>query len=1180
MSPASARNFSSQAIGRFVIDSVKLCAEHRPNGIVRFLPLLLALILVWPAAAQEKPKPQPAPPAAVKPASEKKPANPPKPSTVKPAPAVAKPVPPKPAIAKPPAAPPATSPSPARPAPKTVLIYDDEGKLVPILRDASLDEFLEWVKTRQKTAEAAAPQFSVTSVNLEGTADDDRAQLTAKIGIQIHPEDQWVKVPLRLNEAVLRKYTYHGKGEAIPDDQHELSQEYHWWFKGKGQHELELSLSVPILKQLPTRRLQLSLPPTAVGYLKLQLGLPKITVKVASESAVKTKSLGKNGSLVEVFGLPHRLEMTWQPLPDTNRVESVLQAVTSITADVANESVLLKATQRVQAFQGSFSEIRVRLPAGFDFFDLECPECQDYTIDEGNYATVTLSEPTTGPIELKWTLHQEFLQNGGRLVLEGFEVDRARRQTGEMSIHVSEGYQLVKRDDQDRYVHRVNVANLTERGSASISYRFLKQPFRLVGQLQEIASHFTVEPDYYLHLAAEQAELISQFRFRVYRGTIQEVRFSWPSWKEQGWVIEPFNDPDLIEDAELSSPSSDQQIVLKLLERQKDEFVVTLRARRAITAGAEPFEFSFPTAFAPTHLPAYMYVAPADNVDADITPLGETSMRPIPLRVRRMKIPPDEFTDLRHWENRLGVGSHRFSARVEVRDQTLSATTTVSLQHKTTPNEHFEVTQEIDYEVGYERLEQIRLMVPEDLQSKVRFLLNDEVTLEPYWTGLDVSGWKQARLTLPGPLIGSIRIVARYPWYLPQGATLDQPQNLVLPLIRSSDLEYLRCSYLQKVDDDLQESIPNEAWKPQSNVEQGILWTANGHQSELPLSIVRQQQNKIHRYEIPRTLVRSLIAQDGRTISRIQYRIEGTVDTLTVAFPEGIKPEAFWLNQRQLTSTEVTELPGDQQLYRVTFPEETGDSVQLLSIDYHTTDSQTLPRWFAALSLLAPRLADDEWVDQTVWEVVLPVNQHLFNPPANYLAQYEWTRDTAFFRRTTRQGEPPPDQWIGAADSPSPLFPESIGPNYRFSRFGPPAVFRLQMMGRPLIVLLGAGLTLAVGFVLVKIPSSRNVLSLISLLFVVAVLGVFFPAPMSLLAQPAVLGLALAIMAALIDRRLKRSVENVLTFGPPSDLSRPSSPAEIVVEVDPGSEEPTAVRKAPPSPREPVSSLSAEESNR
>ena len=77
-------------------------------------------------------------------------------------------------------------------------------------------------------------------------------------------------------------------------------------------------------------------------------------------------------------------------------------------------------------------------------------------------------------------------------------------------------------------------------------------------------------------------------------------------------------------------------------------------------------------------------------------------------------------------------------------------------------------------------------------------------------------------------------------------------------------------------------------------------------------------------------------------------------------------------------------------------------------------------------------------------------------------------------------------------------------------------------MTRSLVVLVGAGMTLALGFLFWNLPIARNMLAMLLLAFGVSILSLWFLEPIQLLLQSALLGAVLALLATLIDVKSRR----------------------------------------------------------
>src|SRR5262249_55728706 len=142
-----------------------------------------------------------------------------------------------------------------------------------------------------------------------------------------------------------------------------------------------------------------------------------------------------------------------------------------------------EAAQLIQSLgqQGLFEEVRVALPAGYELLRLDGPDLREHRKDPAhpNTIIVQLKKPTSGPVELKWTVHTDDLAPVGEpFALEGFEVERARLQTGYLAVVVVGDFRMIRQPDQDKFLQRVDLADLPgalRQTPASAAYRFLNR---------------------------------------------------------------------------------------------------------------------------------------------------------------------------------------------------------------------------------------------------------------------------------------------------------------------------------------------------------------------------------------------------------------------------------------------------------------------------------------------------------------------------------------------------------------------------------------------------------------------------------------------------------------------------------------------------------------------------------
>jgi hypothetical protein len=207
-------------------------------------------------------------------------------------------------------------------------------------------------------------------------------------------------------------------------------------------------------------------------------------------------------------------------------------------------------------------------------------------------------------------------------------------------------------------------------------------------------------------------------------------------------------------------------------------------------------------------------------------------------------------------------------------------------------------------------------------------------------------------------------------------------------------------------------------------------------------------------------------------------------------------------------------------------------------------------------------------VEQVLWEERLPYGQHVFLPPRGYAADFRWRRSGIVWIRAPLRNDPQLAEWFaGDGGLPQVNGGAADGNVYQFSRFGPAAALEFRTMSRSIVVLIGAGLALAAGFALMRIPAARTTLAGLVLAFALATCGLWFAAPMQLLLQPALLGLGLAVLAAVIDGTMRRRRGGAVTLSPASEFDLISPTTESAMSrvglLAVGSDEVTSVRGMP-----------------
>jgi len=1053
-----------------------------------------------------------------------------------------------------------------------ILLIGPDGKPVVLRTDATVKNFLQSLKDTSGSADSEAAPYNISSIAIEGVIDtdvgndDDLARLQVAVEVYVNAVDETVRVPLDLREAILADMDYSGNGQARPDSQNQNEAGHSWLFRGRGKHTLRLSLLVKIRKLVGARRLQLSLPSSAVSSLTLRIPQQGLKVNSPGDAILTSKDLAEGATEIQLYGFGQRLDLHWQPLPDRKTVETVLQTETSVEVEVMKESVFIQARQGFRATQGSFEELTVKLPEGFKIGGVKGRLYSNHRDDPNapNWVIVQLEEETD-EAELEWTLEKE--GGGNELTLDGFDVGDARHQTGEITITTASGYRIEKIDSD---VLRSSVYSSDERASV-IAYRFFRQPFRLVLKVEEIAPWYTVEPHMFLRLSQDAAELQADYHFEVMadRGVVRQVELDWPALDTEGWKILP---SDFVE-AAATIDRSLGRIRYELARPKSGRFQISLRARRQIPSAEDAsIALSLPVAAATRTFPTLLAVAENDNIEAALSPGAQTEMRPLSVQQKPKLALPELWRDLREPAMHEITGSHQFFAAVATHERTVRTNAAVAVQMQ---EKGFLVTQRTSYDVEYGRLSEVRLQVPESLADRMQFFFSSpaasEVALvagEPFRIG----NLQEMRFALPEPKTGHFDVLSRYILELPEEIALGGQLAAAVPVVASaeSELSSVRLSFVGP--DRIEAEAVGDEWQRQLTSQGAEEWISSSAVGQIPLTLSYPVRSISQSFSVPKALIQTWVDDSGTVKSRSQFRIDGSLDTIEIVLPAGLRADGLWWNDRSLDVKNDLSPLAQPGTFAVSVPGDTAQGSHLLTVDAH---SQSRPSsWSTVHQFAAPRLGAETWINQTVWQVMLPIDQHLLLSPEAYTRLFQWRRRSILWGRAALPQYANLGSWISDDVGPESPFDQVQANAYVFGRIGAPEPLGIRSMQLSIIVLFGAGIAWVLGVILLRVPVARQPLSLLTMLLCLSILSLRFAAPLQLLVQPAALGAVLAVVAVLIDRYFRRTKPaTILSVSSPGEFAgNPASTSSeeriLAISID---QEPASTRSSAPQV-EPVSS--------
>jgi hypothetical protein len=999
-----------------------------------------------------------------------------------------------------------------------------KGELVPVLRDANLEGYLDWLRQQQTRDPGERPIFSFSAVELEGTGDDDLATLKAVLRIQVSGSERPVLIPIGLGEAVITQATTRGPGRMIFGGK-DRDQGYTWWFEGAGTYVLELNLLAPVRKAAPWRRLPLSVPLSPVTSLKLKLPLPNALVRTTDDSVIESTPLADGGTEVLVAGFGSRLELSWQPAISETDQPASLDVNTSIQVRGTTAAFLIEATQYVKALQGTFREFTVRLPPQSELMQVDGAEVRETRRDPRNpdRITVQLNGPTAGPVSVRWQVRMLTAERR-RTVLEGFQVESARRQSGDIGLLAPESARWTFTEGSDPQLERMNAGelrNAAAQGQIVRAYRFYGQPFRLPLVLEPVEPYYDARPLLVVYASEDDIRLDARYDVRTFRGQLSELALLWPGWRTEGWVLEGVQPQGtVVSGFSTGDDDADGRVVIRISDRATEAFQVRLTGRY-LRRTPDEARLSLPRLENPTRVPPRVLFVHAENVDADLTARNETALRPVTGEPapssEELGYPPD----LQVRQYRLESDERAVSIRVTPRPLQVSVDRRVQVSF--TPR-RLTIRQELIHEIAYDRLGDLLIGTPADLATSVRFRLGT-LDLIPEWQPGDSPRERLARLRLPDRQLGRVVLSATWDQPLPDELWNDRDATVGIPLLtsRRGQIESTRVEFTRPAWFDV--SAVGTEWDLEHLDDEVSRWQTNSPAGEFTAVIAAASGADGEPLLATRAQVRVQLERTGVQHYQYQVQLQGDVPRVNVQLPRGAAGVRFFWGRQPVPEREALEMPADSRRYTVPVPELSGlSSERSLAIEY-TLPGGVAPALTSVLSTRTPQLPQCRWAAQIVWQVFVPGDQHLFAYPTSAAPLFEWVRDGLLYRRVS----PPLNGELPSLEPTNTL--PGVRHRYAFSQFGGVQELELRLLSSGAALFCGAGFSLLLGFAMLKATWLRSLPALLLLCAGILATTLWLLPQIELLLQPMLLGAFLAVMLGLLDAwNRRRLAGTVLTL--------------------------------------------------
>ncbi|MEW4529262.1 hypothetical protein [Maioricimonas sp. JC845] len=1029
------------------------------------------------------------------------------------------------------------------------------------------------------------PPFYLSRVSLDGAVVENHVECRVIVEVQVIDGGVWHDVNLRMNQLHILSASYTGPGEHAPSRNEPRNDGLSWRFRGQGGHRLELSAWLPLKKSPAGEQLQLTLPPLPQLFeadCRIDVPGSRLIVKSLKNTTIRQHPLSDDRTRIEARVADSRLDLTWQPQGEAE--PKLATAQSDLFVMRTNGTVRLLADLTVQPEGGQVSTLRVRMPDGFELKSVDGSLYADHrpAPDAKGWMEIELTQATAEPVSLSWTLEKEIGPGRESMALSGFEVAGAQRQAGAIRVLDSGSHRIVWREADSEFVARMNVVDgrlpgpsrgvarpelmaTTGRASRSVvnAFEILKQPFRLVLDWEPIQPSFTTASSYYLTLYSDRAELEIQVQIQVDAGVVDHFELLGTEGAAGDWLVEDVRGSipcRLSTDTTSGTPSAG--ITINVLEPTSRAFDVRLRMTQLLTDPSSEFLMELPLVQADHVAPSRLYVTADDNVEPHLMPAEGTVAEP-PQPARRLpEGAPESFRDRSVKLVDSITAGYAFTTQLTHHPLTVSATAVVDVRDAVPQplGDALQIVQSTVFNVSYGRLTTLRFPMPPELrelipvgaeQFGIEFQLDGETLESDFDEG-------QYTVTLPSGRSGRFAISLLYD--LPLGSSIShEARALNVPVVQTREAPYesVRCEF--GGNGTLEVRIDRPEWEPVRTARK-TLWHTAAPVESIPIVVSRAIDRIPQRFATEIVFVQADCDDDGDVRLIADYLVNDTPEQLLVDLPAGAAAVVFRWNDIVIEPEQWTTDSGTNQVLLEL--KSRGDDSNRLEIEY-TLPQTSRPRMAGRFDLKLPDFGQNAQVGRTIWEISLPMQQLLFLPPDGLTPQFSWKWEGILFRRQPTETYRKFRQQLMASRGIPDVRLAERGSTYAFSTYGDAHEVRLTSMSRSMTVLLGAGITMLLGFVFLRFERTRNIVTVLALALVFSVAHLWFPGPMAVLTQPAALGLVLALAAAAIDNRLRSTRERVLDASS-YPYERPTGNSSVIVAEQPGS---TAVRSTVLRPR-------------
>lgn len=796
---------------------------------------------------------------------------------------------------------------------------------------------------------------------------------------------------------------------------------------------------------------------------------------------------------------------------------------------IDGRTAVTQATIRLERLAAEMTTLRVRLPAGAGVRGVREPA--RLVGVEGRTAVIRIVRGADGGAAVDLECERQ-IDPAGRDAFDplGFAVEGIPdwRQSGRASIAVEGDWQVTWEPGEG--TRRTDLAAGTPPPGFVAAFAYAAQPGRLALRVRPRSSRVVIEPDYRFRVEATRVVLEASLRVSVRGAPVEAIEVGLEGWKVEDEGIGPKSVVDVA-----AAASDDGPLRIPFVQPLSGDTVVEIRGSRPIDREATAVRWRLPEPKADLLVPAQVIIVPQSDIELvpdiggleglvrQVTPGG---MRPDAERfalVYRLDAAQGEFAATRRFLPRAVDASLAAQADIDAADTIVRET--------------------IRFDVAHVPLEFVTLLVPEEVARAATLevrqnghLLHPEPAPPDESPGAVGDALRMTAM-LERPLLGQGEILVQFTLPTPplrMEATLQHDLPIVLP----ADGRLGRQSVSLSPSDAVTAEPRGDDWKRDVTGQTAVggrAWIAVRPQDRLPLALSARRRTRVGQTVVEAAWLQTRLLGERRE-DAFTYVITTSAESLAIALPRDLGTDDAAGPAAEQVAVEV-RLDGESLPAAVRpdgrvvidLPARANAAALLLEILVERQRSGLLDMVGAAarlptrVTLEAPRFPEGTLERRFYWELLAPADEQAFGHPADWTPQQQWEWTAVGLRRSPVVSRDRLRAWISATGSRGagvggrvvPLPPDLPTPGTRtlYSGLGTPGAGRIWLLPAWLLVLAASAPALGLGLLVVRQPRLRSPAVVIAAAVVAGLATAMFPETAPLIAQAAVPGAVLAVVA-------------------------------------------------------------------